>query len=61
MTQSLVNLANPEKLFIAGEWANSSASDRIDIISPASEERVGQVAKATREDMDRAVAAIGRG
>jgi len=57
MTQSLVNLANPEKLFIAGEWANSSASDRIDIISPASEERVGQVAKATREDMDRAVAA----
>ena len=56
MTDTLVNLASPEKLFIGGGWTNSSGSDGIEIISPATEEKVGRVAKATTADMDRAVA-----
>ena len=56
MTDTLVNLASPEKLFIGGDWTNSSGSDGIEIISPATEEKVGRVAKATTADMDRAVA-----
>lgn len=57
MTDTLLNLASPEKLFIGGGWANSTGSDGIEIISPATEEKVGRVAKATTADMDRAVAA----
>ena len=57
MTDTLLNLANPEKLFIGGDWSNSSEGQGIDIVSPATEETVGRVAKATIADMDRAVAA----
>ncbi|GGC03422.1 aldehyde dehydrogenase [Novosphingobium endophyticum] len=57
MTDTLVNLASPEKLFIGGDWSSSSGTDGIDIISPSTEEAVGRVAKATTADMDRAVAA----
>jgi aldehyde dehydrogenase (NAD+) len=57
MTDTLLNLASPEKLFIGGGWSNSSGSDGIDIVSPATEEKIGRVAKATTQDMDRAVAA----
>ncbi|WP_336971815.1 aldehyde dehydrogenase [Sphingobium aromaticiconvertens] len=57
MTDTLLNLVSPEKLFIGGGWSNSSGSDGIDIVSPATEEKIGRVAKATTQDMDRAVAA----
>lgn len=57
MTDTLVNLASPDKLFIGGDWSTSSGADGIDIISPSTEETVGRVAKATKADMDRAVAA----
>lgn len=57
MTDSLLNLASPEKLFIGGGWSSSSGSEGIEIISPSTEEKVGRVAKATTADMDRAVAA----
>lgn len=57
MTDTLLNLESPEKLFIGGGWLSSSGTDAIEIISPASEEKVGRVAKATTADMDRAVAA----
>jgi len=57
MTETLVNLASPDKLFIGGGWLSSAGDGGVDIISPASEESVGRVAMATREDMDRAVAA----
>lgn len=56
MTDILVNLSTPEKLFIGGEWAASSGDGGIDIISPATEETIGRVASATAADMDRAVA-----
>ena len=56
MTDTLVNLASPDKLFIGGDWTSSSGNDGIDIISPSTEEKVGRVSKATTADMDRAVA-----
>ena len=40
MTDTLLNLASPEKLFIGGDWSPSSGSDGIEIISPATEEKV---------------------
>ena len=57
MSDTLVNLSNPEKLFVGGDWIASSGSQQIEIISPSSEETVGHVAHATTADMDRAVAA----
>ena len=56
MADTLFNLATPQKLFIGGDWSDSSGSDGIEIVSPATEETVGRVAKATVADMDRAVA-----
>jgi acyl-CoA reductase-like NAD-dependent aldehyde dehydrogenase len=57
MTDTLVNLVSPEKLFIGGDWTSSAGQDGIDIISPATEETIGRVARASQADMDRAVAA----
>ena len=57
MTDTLLNLSHPEKLFIGGDWAASSDGGGIEIVSPSSEEIVGRVGKATMADMDRAVAA----
>ncbi|ATE63982.1 aldehyde dehydrogenase [Rhizorhabdus dicambivorans] len=56
MTDTLVNLSNPEKLFIGGDWAASSDGGGIEIVSPSTEEVVGRVGKATKADMDRVVA-----
>ncbi|ARR56680.1 aldehyde dehydrogenase [Rhizorhabdus wittichii DC-6] len=56
MTDTLLNLSNPEKLFIGGDWAASSDADGIEIVSPSTEEVVGRVGKAGRADMDRVVA-----
>lgn len=50
-------LAHPDKLFIAGAWAEPATGARIDIISPSTEEIVGSVAEASQADVDRAVAA----
>ncbi|MBT8058210.1 MAG: aldehyde dehydrogenase family protein [Gammaproteobacteria bacterium] len=43
--------------YINGEWVESTAAARHDIINPATEESIGQVAYGTAEDVDRAVAA----
>ncbi len=60
MTNTLVNLSSPDRLFIGGTWERSDGDDGIDIVSPSSEETVGRVGKATTGDMDRAVAAARR-
>jgi aldehyde dehydrogenase (NAD+) len=57
MTETLVNLSSPDKLFIGGHWERSSGNEAIDIISPSTEEIVGRVARAANADMDRAVTA----
>jgi aldehyde dehydrogenase (NAD+) len=46
-----------EKLFIGGEWVEPAGSDVIEVISPHTEEVVGQVPEGTTADIDRAVAA----
>ncbi|WP_018637262.1 aldehyde dehydrogenase [Parafrankia elaeagni] len=43
--------------YIDGTWAKPSASEPSTVISPSTEEPVGEVPFATAEDMDRAVAA----
>jgi len=49
-----------ERLFIDGAWENPVRGGRIPIVNPATEEVVANVAAATREDVDRAVAAARR-
>lgn len=48
---------HPEELFIGGEWATPSSAQRIEVISPHTEEPVAAVAAACPDDVDRAVAA----
>ncbi|MGF7236169.1 MAG: aldehyde dehydrogenase family protein, partial [Frankia sp.] len=43
--------------FIGGSWASPAIDQRFPVISPASEQIVGEVPLATTSDMDRAVAA----
>ncbi|HEY7106995.1 MAG TPA: aldehyde dehydrogenase [Acidimicrobiia bacterium] len=45
------------KLFIGGEWVEPATDERIEVISPHTEEPVAQVAAASPADADRAVAA----
>lgn len=52
-----VNIADPQKLFIGGEWIAPAAGGTIDVISPDTEEIVARVAEAGDADMDAAVAA----
>ncbi|WP_431931792.1 aldehyde dehydrogenase [Nonomuraea jabiensis] len=46
-----------DRLFIGGEWVAPAGTATIDVISPHTEEVVGQVPDGTAADMDRAVAA----
>jgi aldehyde dehydrogenase (NAD+) len=45
------------KHFINGEWVDSTGSETIDVINPATEEVMGQISNGTIEDLDKAVAA----
>jgi betaine-aldehyde dehydrogenase len=44
-----------DAFFIGGEWKAPMAVDHLDVISPATEEKVGRVPVSTAEDMDAAV------
>jgi aldehyde dehydrogenase (NAD+) len=44
-----------DELFIGGRWVRSSGTERIDVISPHSAERIGSVPSATEADIDHAV------
>ncbi len=46
-----------KELYIGGEWVAPAGSDVIEVISPATEEVIGQVPHGSPADMDRAVAA----
>src|SRR5262249_7458644 len=48
---------HPDALFIDGEWRAPASKDRLQLISPVTEEVIGSVAAATAVDIDRAVAA----
>src|SRR5438105_8058032 len=45
------------KLFINGEWVDSASGERFETYNPATNTVLAHVAKAGREDVDRAVAA----
>ncbi|HEV7762029.1 MAG TPA: aldehyde dehydrogenase [Acidimicrobiales bacterium] len=45
------------ELYIGGEWVTPAATERFGVVSPSTEEVVGEVPLATTDDMDRAVAA----
>jgi succinate-semialdehyde dehydrogenase/glutarate-semialdehyde dehydrogenase len=43
--------------FIAGRWAPSASGERLDVTNPATDERIGSVAAASRADLDEALQA----
>jgi acyl-CoA reductase-like NAD-dependent aldehyde dehydrogenase len=45
------------KLFINGEYVDAASGETFDVINPATNEKLASVARAGREDVDRAVAA----
>ncbi|MCU1437861.1 MAG: betB [Naasia sp.] len=45
------------RLFIGGSWREASDGGRMDVIAPATGEKITDVARATKEDVDAAVAA----
>lgn len=49
-----------DKLFIGGRWVEPSTDERLEVFSPATEERVGSVPVAGEKDVDAAVAAARR-
>src|SRR6516164_7669864 len=48
------------RLYIDGEWVDSSSDEELTAINPATEEVIGRVPQASVEDVDRAVAAARR-
>lgn len=49
-----------DKLFIGGQWVAPSTDEKLEVFSPATEERVGSVPVAGPKDVDAAVAAARR-
>jgi aldehyde dehydrogenase (NAD+) len=54
------SVTSENRLFIGGEWTTPASDERIDVISPVTEEVIASVPAGTREDIDRAVAAAHR-
>lgn len=50
-------MRNQLKHFINGEWVESTGSETIEVINPATEEVMGKISSGTNEDLDKAVAA----
>lgn len=50
-------MLNHTKQYINGEWVNSTGTDTIEVINPATEEVVGKISSGTEEDVNRAVQA----
>jgi betaine-aldehyde dehydrogenase/aminobutyraldehyde dehydrogenase len=46
-----------QKMFIGGEWVDSSSGETLEVLNPATGEVIAEVPRATAEDVDRAVAA----
>jgi len=53
-------MTNHRSLFIGGEWVEPASANRIEVVSPVTEEVVASVPEGSREDIDRAVAAARR-
>src|SRR5690348_11348017 len=53
----MVRQGHYDRLFIGGEWVEPATADRIDVISPVTEEQIASVPSGSPADIDRAVAA----
>src|SRR6476620_4134232 len=49
-----------DSVFIGGDWVAPATADRIEVVSPWSEDVIATVPSGSREDVDRAVAAARR-
>ena len=47
----LQNYPNTQ-LFLDGEWRNSKSKETLEIINPATEEVIGKLSHARKEDLD---------
>ena len=59
-TVTHLSIKSPDKFFIGGSWARAAANDKLNVISPVTEETVMTFAAATPADVDAAVAAARR-
>ncbi len=57
MTGDSVTESRCERILIGGKWVHPSSDERIQVVSPSTEEIVGEVASAGPADADRAVRA----
>ena len=44
-------MSNDLNFYINGEWVKSESNETIDVINPANEEVIGQVAAGTKDDI----------
>jgi succinate-semialdehyde dehydrogenase / glutarate-semialdehyde dehydrogenase len=48
------------ELLVNGRWGPAAEGGTVELLDPATEERVGAIAQATREDAERAIEAAAR-
>ena len=51
-------MSNNLKFYINGQWVDPSTSETLDVINPATEQSIGQIAMGGQADVDSAVAAV---
>jgi acyl-CoA reductase-like NAD-dependent aldehyde dehydrogenase len=54
---TMTRVGRYDRLFIGGEWVESASTERIEVISPVTEEPIAPVPAGSPADVDRAVAA----
>lgn len=50
-------MLNHTKQYINGEWVESTGSETIEVVNPATEKVIGKISSGTKDDVDRAVEA----
>ena len=50
-------VSNNLKFYINGQWVDPTTSETLDVINPATEQSIGQIAMGGQADVDNAVAA----
>ncbi|GAA0756087.1 aldehyde dehydrogenase family protein [Ideonella azotifigens] len=58
--QAIVDCVNPQRFYIDGAWQQAEAPASFDVVNPATECVLGQIAMGNAHDVDRAVAAARR-
>ena len=56
----MADLTNATKFYINGEWVEPLSKDRLDVINPATEQAINQIAMGNADDADRAVQAAAK-